>query len=379
MASFRSYLLVLIVVAHVQCFYTSDEFRSSYLSIREDQALLSHVIAAQPTRGITSCAQGCLSMQGCLSFNFGKDSNRCELNNSSSQSSKHPSDFTIRRGSVYGHWITLPIMRFVFTTLGAQGPMGPNSTYGYSGTSLEDQIRLNNGIQEWAVPYSGKYLIEAFGASGANGTCTRPDCSGWRRGGLGAKIAGTFKLRHGQKLKILVGQQGQINFDFQESPGGGGGGTFVTLLDNSPLIVAGGGGGGSIPVAGNLDGDPGQAGPIGTRNGGAEGSGGKRSNPGILSGTGAGLWGDGEGMNGNAFSFEHGGYGVDSNSKGGFGGGGYGMVLPGGGGGYSGGGVEGTYDLGTAGGGGSLNNGISQVNESGVNEGDGKVIVTLIT
>ena len=213
MASFRLYLLVLIVVPHVQCFYTSDEFRSSYLSITEDQALLGHVIAVQPARGITSCAQGCLSMLGCLSFNFGKDSNRCELNNSSSQSSKHPSDLTIRRGSVYGHWITLPIMRFVFTTLGAQGPMGPNSTYGYSGTSLEGQIRLNNGVQEWAVPYSGKYLIEAFGASAANGTCTRPDCSGWRRGGLGAKIAGTFKLRHGQKFKILVGQQGQINFD----------------------------------------------------------------------------------------------------------------------------------------------------------------------
>ena len=169
------------------------------------------------------------------------------------------------------------------------------------------------------------YFIEVFGASGANGTCT--DCSGWRHGGLGARIAGLFELRLGQKLKILVGQQGQVNFDSPENPGGGGGGTFVTLMDNSPLLIAGGGGGGSISIEGSLDGDPGQAGQNGTRNGGASGFGGRKTYPGILSGTGAGLWGDGEGLKGQARSFKSGG---QSAKTGGFGGGGYGLVLPGG-------------------------------------------------
>lgn len=219
---------------------------------------------------------------------------------------------------------------------------GSSNTSGYVGTSLEGKVQLNNGIQEWTVPYTSMYFIEMFGAYGANGTCNIANCSGWTRGGLGARIAGLFGLRLGQKLKILVGQQGQINFDFLKNPGGGGGGTFVTLMDNSPLLIAGGGGGGSVSIEGNLDGDPGQAGQNGTRNGGASGSGGRRTNPEISSGTGAGLWGDGEGMFGHARSFKSGGQSVKltllSSSKGGFGGGGYGLVLPGGGGGYSGGG-----------------------------------------
>ena len=282
------------------------------------------MIVANSGRDITSCAHGCLSMPGCLSFNFGEDVSLCELNNSSS--TRHLQDFTVRPGFVYGHWITLAVIQYVFTTLGAEGPLGPNNTSGYVGTSLEGKVQLNNGIQEWTVPYTGMYFIEVFGASGANGTCA--NCSGWKHGGLGARIAGLFELRLGQKLKILVGQQGQVNFYFPEHPGGGGGGTFVTLMDNSPLLIAEGGGGGSIS---SLDGDPGQAGQNGTRNGGASGSGGQ-TNPGISSGTGAGLWGDGEGIFGQARSFRSGGQSAYTlASLGGFGGGGYGLVLPGGG------------------------------------------------
>ena len=271
-------------------------------------------------------------------------------------------------------------MQFVFTTLGAQGPKGPTNTSGYLGTSLEGQVQLNNGIQMWTVPYTGRYVIDAFGASGGNGTCDPPKCLGWRLGGLGAKISGSFTLKRGQKLQILVGQKGKINSDFMKKAGGGGGGTFVALMDNSPLIVAGGGGGASS----STDGDPGQASLAGTRNGGKAGSGGKRSNVGfILSGTGAGVWEDGEGDDGKALSFQHvqlGGHVVDNRSPtGGFGGGGYAMTLPGGGGGYSGGGVYAVdVDNSTAGGGGSINNGTSQINESGVNDGDGRLIVTLM-
>ena len=56
-----------------------------------------------------------------------------------------------------------------------------------------------------------------------------------------------------------------------EINGGVGGGTFVVFAaDNSPLAIAGGGG-----AAGFVDGDPGQAGELGTVNPGKPGEGGK--------------------------------------------------------------------------------------------------------
>lgn len=374
MPGFMSLIVILIFVPYIQSFYSNDDFHSSYLTLWEDHVLLGHVMELHSTQGITSCAQRCLSKLECLSFNFGTTSKLCELNNSSSRLAKQ--DLVRKSGFIHAHWITLPVMQFVFTTLGAQGPMGPTNTSGYLGTSLEGQVQLNNGIQMWTVPYTGRYIIDAFGASGGNGKCQA--CAGWRLGGLGAKISGSFTLRRGKKIKILVGQKGKINTHFLQTSGDGGGGTFVTLMDNSPLIVAGGGGGAST-----TDGDPGQSGQAGTRNGGKAGSGGKRSNPAfILSGTGAGMWEDGEGKDGKALSFQHvqqDGYIVDPSSTGGFGGGGHGLVLPGGGGGYSGGGVDAVaVDDGTAGGGGSINNGTSQINESGINNGDGRLIITLM-
>ena len=376
MPKFVVCLLVLLSLYCAQSLYKSDDIRSSYLSVSQDYVLVGHVTTVMLTKGITFCAQKCLSMPGCLSFNFAKVSNVCELNNSSSQSIEN---LAIRPGFVHGFWINVAPKKFVFTTLGAKGPMGPSNTTGYLGSTLEGQVHLSNGIQEWVVPYEGKYLIEAFGASGANGTCTNR-CSGWTRGGRGAKITGLFELRRGQRLKILIGQRGQITGDFNERPGGGGGGTFVTLMDNSPLIIAGGGGGGSVSTNQSSDGDPGQAGHNGTRNGGTKGLGGLRSFPNDLCGTGAGLWGDGEGARARALSFSKGGKGADFMSTGGFGGGGHGWVLPGSGGGYSGGGVEASnFHIGKAGGGGSINNGSSQINERGVNKGDGKAIITLIT
>ena len=372
-------LLISVFLHHTQSFFKSDDYRSSYLSVLEDHVLMGHVTTILTDQEITSCAQKCLSAKGCLSFNFGKTFNVCELNNSSSQS-LNLDNLALRPGFFYGHWINVTPMKFVFTTLGAQGPLGPKDISGYLGTPLQGQLHLSHGIQEWVVPLTGKYFIEAFGASGGNGTCLNINgCSGWTRGGLGAKIAGLFELQRGRRLKILVGQKGQTNSEFNERPGGGGGGTFITLMNNLPLIIAGGGGGGSMPLNGGSDGDPGQAGQNGTRWGGSTGMGGKRSDQNSLCGAGAGLQGDGDGMRINAASFVNGGYGADSHSKGGFGGGGHGWVLPGGGGGYSGGGVEAlSFKKGTAGGGGSINNGTSQINVSGVNEGDGKVIITLI-
>ena len=89
---------------------------------------------------------------------------------------------------------------------------------------------------------TGSYVIQATGGSGANGTIQPSPPAIWRLGGLGAKMKGTFQLKKGTQLKILVGQKGGTSSDFSDRPGGGGGGSFVTLFDNTPLIIAGGGG-----------------------------------------------------------------------------------------------------------------------------------------
>ena len=87
------------------------------------------------------------------------------------------------------------------------------------------------------MPYIGDYRIEAIGAAGGYDIYSN-------RGqyqGRGARMKGTFRLLKGEKLQILVGQEGGINTWSQSS--GGGGGTFVVRGSNTPLIIAGGGGG----------------------------------------------------------------------------------------------------------------------------------------
>ena len=278
--------------------------------------------------------------------------------------------------------------RYFFSTLDGKEETGPTSTSGYAGTLLDGKVALSNGTQIWSVPVTGRYIIEVYGASGANGTDSIQ--SQWRIGGLGAKMEGTFALAKGTKLKILIGQEGHHSADFGDKPGGGGGGTFVTLLDDTPLIIAGGGGGGGAPKKQFEDGDPGQVTENGTRCGGTGGNGGKPCNadtgnvdPGILAGGGAGLKGNGGGGRSgltitSSLSFINGGTGGKCPvSNGGFGGGSFGFVAGGGGGGYSGGGVVGSSSSGVAGGGGSYNIGTNQQNKAGVNKGDGKVIITL--
>ena len=282
--------------------------------------------------------------------------------------------------------LLFPGPSYVFTTLDAKEETGPRNTSGYVGTSLEGNVILYRGIQIWSVPATGNYVIEALGASGGDSP-RQIQSDRQRLGGLGAKIRGTFQLKERTILKILVGQEGGNSSSAGDSPGGGGGGSFVTLLDSTPLIIAGGGGGGGAARDQFTDGDPGQATGDGTQCGGREGAGGQICNAdtgridlSLKSGGGAGLNGDGArggtGILIAAQSFINGGTGgIGPSAKGGFGGGGYATVLGGGGGGYSGGGVVGTLTKGTAGGGGSYNNGTEQLNISGINKGDGKVII----
>ena len=373
----------------------SNVWKSSLIGTRHNYALVGHVMFSRVAKGSMVCSQLCLSKPGCLSFNFKNrqeidSEGLCELNQRRCHGDREVT-LTPIRGYVYGEFVDAELKRYTFTSLGAQGPYGPTTAevVGYSGTNLEGQVEIENGYQLWKVPISGTYSIEAFGASGGNGTCQ--SCIEWKLGGLGARIKGTFYFIKDTRLRIVIGQQGLPTHTFSQRPGGGGGGTFVTLaIDRTKIIIAGGGGGGGLAKAGFEDGDPGQATQNGTRYGGHDGTGGQRFNTAhkaldngeIKASSGAGYIGDGDADgNGNpAKSFLSGATGgFHAVHNGGFGGGGFGMTHGGGGGGYSGGGIIGSTNSGASGGGGSFNSGSHQVNEAGVNRGNGKVIITIIT
>ncbi|KAI8513021.1 hypothetical protein Bbelb_096600 [Branchiostoma belcheri] len=144
-----------------------------------------------------------------------------------------------------------------FTTLGATGRAGPTSLGAhYRGQDHEKLVTLQDGIQLFIVPETGDYRIEAAGAAGGwdsrdniyFGHGTNPSARG-----RGALMEGTFQLRKGEVLKILVGQEGEVLKILVGQEGlknkanfaaGGGGGTFVTRwCDDIPLVIAGGGGG----------------------------------------------------------------------------------------------------------------------------------------
>ena len=126
----------------------------------------------------------------------------------------------------------------VFTNLGASGRLGPTSIGShYRGKDHDGQVTLASGIQNWTVPSSGEYQVEAIGASGGYDNL---DNSRQYRG-RGARMIGTFSLIKGEIIQILVGQEGGINT--AGSASGGGGGSFVLRGAAIPLIIAGGGGG----------------------------------------------------------------------------------------------------------------------------------------
>ncbi|NNE29631.1 MAG: HYR domain-containing protein, partial [Saprospiraceae bacterium] len=273
-----------------------------------------------------------------------------------------------------------------FTTAGASGPFGPNQSQvdaAYFGSELEGQVTINTqGIQEWIVPITGTYSINAIGASGGDGT---EDALNF--GGLGADLYGEFSLSAGQVIKVIVGQEGET-----ASGGGGGGGSFIWIDGAAlPLIVAGGGGGaGDHNQGGNPDGVNASYTNVGTAtadgNGGIAtgGNGGGTSGSGGASGGGGGWLTDGaEGIpNTRGRGVPNGSIGGQEGQDGGFGGGGSNRAEccaegGGGGGGYSGGaGADSSRDEG-GGGGGSFNAGGNPVNGS-LNAGNGLVVIELI-
>ena len=264
-----------------------------------------------------------------------------------------------------------------FTNCGQEGLNGPSQVQVNQEYGVGSGITVIDGIQYWIVPESGNYRIESFGAQGGTG-------QGYT-GGLGAMMGGYVSVTEGETLKILIGQQGGNSSSYKA--GGGGGGSFVTDANNNPLVIAGGGGGGggnSNPGTGNPGLITSSGGNSNNYTGGSAGSGGGGTSG---SGGGGGLLTNGSNaytsggssfMNGGAGSA--GGVCAAGGGYGGFGGGSGGewceQGATGAGGGYSGG--AGTESYGVAGGGGSYNSGTSQDNESGVNSGHGRVVITFI-
>ena len=273
-------------------------------------------------------------------------------------------------------------VNITFTNAGATGRFGPtqaqcNAAYGAGVVTVNTQ-----GIQEWTVPVTGKYSLQAVGASGGYGSVY-----GVNLGGLGANMKGEYSLTAGQVLKIVVGQTGGIS----QSAGGGGGGSFIVTSANLPLLIAGGGGGkqtngvvqayqhGSTLQNGQstsfVSGGTNGSGGLGDPNSGASGGGGFSGNGtnGVFGTFGLSFLNGAIGGNTTSLATAIGGFGGGAGTHGNSGGGG-------GAGGYSGG-AGGRHDNigGNGGGGGSFNSGANQTNTGGENLGMGKVVITLLT
>ena len=290
------------------------------------------------------------------------------------------------------YWVPL----YSFTNAGATGRQGPDQSQvdtAYSGTALDSSVTVTaTGIQQWTVPATGTYRIEAYGASGANASTY----------GLGAVMKGSFTLTAGDVLWILAGQAGEGSYAAYAQIGGGGGSyvsTGATLSGSSLLIVAGGGGAAGASANTNANGSTSTSG-----NSGYNGGSNTALNAGGTGGNAGGVGGDGVddsltyGMDAAAGvitagtssqTFFDGGLGSQvisgaSNGDGGFGGGGSsstsGYASSGGGGGYSGGGAsDSTNGMPFyGGGGGSYNTGTDQDNISGGNSGHGTVKIFLV-
>nr|XP_058940498.1 loricrin-like [Pocillopora verrucosa] len=349
--------------------------------------------------GYTDKRYICLCPDGYTGENCEKDRNEC-IDNSHDCHAKAvcnntEGSFTCNCTEGYqGNGRNCTAFKALFTNLGATGTHGPTSLgISYSGHDHDGQVTLSSGIQQWTVPYTGEYRIEAIG--GAGGYDSHPNSAKYR--GRGARMIGTFSLSKGEVIQILVGQEGGINKHYPSS--GGAGGTFVVRGGNTPLIIAGGGGGIQNPSSRHpgCDANAGSSGNPGYKSwsGGNHGNGSQIADGGYSGGGGGGFYSSGRsskqfggtmGTGGEGGKgFLQGGVGGKAKMKsadGGFGGGagGYGWSGgAGGGGGYSGG-SSGNHSWNSCGGGGgSYNVGKYQQNDCCYrSNGHGQVIITLL-
>jgi len=189
----------------------------------------------------------------------------------------------------------------------------------------------------------GTYDITAYGAQGGDGL--------YGGGGYGAEMEARFSLTAATNLTILVGGAGSFGL----YGGGGGGGSFV-VNGSTPLVIAGGGGGGDL-AGGGLPGGVG---------------GGSNDYYGEFGNGGYGGGGGGGGVGGVISRGSVGGGSFGGYCGGGGGGGGYG-------GGYGFWGGAGGGPTGGDGGGSYIDSSSIPLEElSGVQSGNGEVMITAI-
>ena len=167
-----------------------------------------------------------------------------------SSASGNDSGFSVYISSETGRSVVLPQQDVVnpidfaatFTPCGATGAQGPTQgacDTAYEGSDLESIVTITSGIQEWTVPGTGIYRIQARGANGIAASGAQAGASG----GQGIIVTADVSLTEGEVIRVLVGQEGLNN----GSNGGGGGGTFITRephnTEESIILIAGGGGG----------------------------------------------------------------------------------------------------------------------------------------
>lgn len=308
---------------------------------------------------------------------------------------------------------------FTFTNAGATGRQGPTYTqltasYALTASWVTSSLYFSastRGIQEWIVPSTSTYRIQAAGAAGGNSPTLNFS------GGFGASVTTDISLTQGQRICIVVGQRGGNRFTGSGAQtlngASGGGGTFMYDSSSLAYYIAIGGGGGAAGASANLfsnqttasgkfnttSGSTINIGSNFTASGGVGGNGGNRSNRNILYGApGAGVNSSGSAANGGQGLSRIGNWlggttGSTSNIngvEGGFGGGGGAVdgdasgdanviAFAGGGGGYSGGGSGGNSGQSNSsygGGGGSFYTGSFVTGSNNTNQGHGYIIVT---
>lgn len=238
-------------------------------------------------------------------------------------------------------------------------------------------------IETWSATQTGKYRITAVGAQGASASRNFS-------GGRGAKIAGSFSIKAGEKFKVLVGGAGSVDL---YGSGGGGGGTFFVSWQDTPLLIAGGGGGTRVHVLHDgIDASITERGYAANHQDAASAPAFSSQAPGMGGLVASGSWGSaGAGFHGNGADDAPGGggkswangmqggrygsFGVCSGANGGFGGGGSGNGCFGGGG---GGGYTGGDGGRQAGGGGSFNAGIDAFALAGAGHGNGSLSIAFL-
>ena len=133
---------------------------------------------------------------------------------------------------------TLSTETVTFTNASSTGREGPTQAQinsAYSGTNLANKVTINTqGVQEWTVPATTVYTIDAYGAQGGN-------ADGF--GGKGARMKGDFSLNKDDVIYILVGQKGLDSYNANQMYGGkssndGGGGGTGGGSGNSPKAKA---------------------------------------------------------------------------------------------------------------------------------------------